>query len=54
LIDTGAPRKNLQSRGRARGIQHEFKTAEEVRVYLIQRGFDIERLPAPNLQIEHK
>jgi hypothetical protein len=35
-------------------VQHEFKTAEEVRVYLIQRGFDLERLPPPNLQIERK
>jgi hypothetical protein len=35
-------------------VQLELKTAEEVRLYLLQRGFDIARLPPPNLQIEHK
>jgi hypothetical protein len=33
-------------------VQVEFKTAEEVRLFLLQRGIDIARLPAPMLQIQ--
>jgi hypothetical protein len=33
-------------------VQVQFKTANDVRVYLIQRGIDIERLPAPKM-IDH-
>jgi uncharacterized protein (UPF0262 family) len=35
-------------------VKVQFTTAEEVRVFLIERGIDIARLPAPNLQIEHR
>jgi hypothetical protein len=31
----------------------EFKTVEDIRVFLLQRGIDVERLPPPMLHIEH-
>jgi hypothetical protein len=34
-------------------VQVQFKTANDVRVYLIQRGLDIDRLPAPVMIEQH-